>query len=191
MSHIVFIGGIHGSGKTTLSVSLAALVPAAHITAGRLIREAAAPGHVVTVGAQGKAVPDVDANQAVLLRGLAAYRARNSGDLRVLLLDGHFSLMNASGGIEDVAIEVFKAIAPVALLLVEAPSVTVYRRLASRAGSPPSVDAIERLAERERDRALTTATDLRIPLWSVTGDGTADDEAPRVVERIRALRGAD
>ena len=85
----------------------------------------------------------------------------------------------------------FKAIAPVALLLVEAPSVTVYRRLASRAGSPPSVDAIERLAERERDRALTTATDLRIPFWSVAGAGAADDEAPRVVERIRALRGAD
>jgi adenylate kinase len=115
MARIVFVGGIHGSGKTTLSQALAVLVPAAHLTAGGLIREAAEPGHVVTVGPQDKAVPNVDANQAVLLRGLAAYQARNADDLRVLLLDGHFTLMNASGEIEEVPLEVFKTIAPIAL----------------------------------------------------------------------------
>jgi adenylate kinase len=189
MSRIVFVGGIHGSGKSTLARSLAALVPAAHITAGALIREAAAPGHVVTVGTQDKAVPDVDANQAVLLRGLAAYRARNASDLRVLLLDGHFSLWNASGAVEDVPLGVFKAIAPVALLLIEAPSVTVHGRLASRAADPPSVETIERLAERERGRALETAKALSIPIWHAAGDRVADDEARTMVGRIRAVGG--
>jgi adenylate kinase len=174
MSRIIFVGG---------------LIPATHITAGQLIREAAAPGHVVTVGAQDKAVPDVDANQVILLRGLVAYRARNASDLRVLLLDGHFSLWNASGAVEDVPLGVFKAIAPVALLLIEAPPVTVHGRLASRAADPPSVETIERLAEHERRRALETAKALNIPIWHAAGDRVADEEARTMVGRIRAVGG--
>src|SRR5258705_13818706 len=99
---LVFVGGVHGSGKTTLSRLLAGLIPASHVTAGSLIREASSADHVVTVGTQDKAVPDVDANQAILLRGLAAYQRRTAFDIRPLLLDGHFTLVSASGAIESV-----------------------------------------------------------------------------------------
>jgi Mg-chelatase subunit ChlI len=52
---MVFVGGIHGVGKTTISRALAALLPAAHVTAGSLIRETASPAHRVTVGIGDKA----------------------------------------------------------------------------------------------------------------------------------------
>ena len=186
---IVFVGGVHGSGKTTLSRLLAEMVPAAHVTAGALIREAAAPSHVVTVGPQDKAVPDVAESQAVLLRGLSAYRQRAAGDGRPLLLDGHFTLLNASGDVVDVPTDVFRAIAPVAVLLVEATARTVQERLAARATDAPSLEIIERLAERERQRAIATSEALGVPIWTLAGDGSAEKEALGVVVRLRGLEG--
>ena len=47
---IVLVGGVHGSGKTTICGLIAESYPAAHVTAGALIREAADAAHVVTVG---------------------------------------------------------------------------------------------------------------------------------------------
>ena len=52
--HIVFIGGIHGAGKTTVSRLLAGLLSASHITAGGLIRETARiEADVIVVGGSG------------------------------------------------------------------------------------------------------------------------------------------
>lgn len=161
---IVFVGGVHGSGKTTLSRALAELIPASHVTAGSLIREAAFTDHIVTVGPQDKAVPDVSANQTFLLRGLAEYQRRTSGDTNFLLLDGHFTLLNSTGTIESVSLDVFRAIAPVAVLLVETSAVTVHKRLSLRATDAPSIDVIRRLAEREKECASDTARVLAIPL---------------------------
>ena len=47
---IVFVGGIHGVGKTTVSRLLAELLPAKHVTAGALIRATAGAQENVTVG---------------------------------------------------------------------------------------------------------------------------------------------
>ena len=69
----------------------------------------------MTVGAQDKAVLDVDANRAVLLRGLAAHQARTADD-RPLLLDGHFTLTDPARELVEVPSAVFTAIAPVAVL---------------------------------------------------------------------------
>lgn len=186
---VVFVGGVHGSGKTTLSRVIAEALPATHVTAGALIREAAAPGHVVTVGAQDKAVPDLDANQAVLLRGLSAYQARTADDTRPLLLDGHFTLMNPAGEIVEVPSAVFRAIAPVVVLLVESKAEIVHQRLAGRALEAPSAETIARLAGRERERAIETAASLKIPLFTVAGDGEVEQEGHAVVLQLRHLVG--
>jgi adenylate kinase len=81
-----------------------------------LIRANANATTEVTVGV--KAVPNVDANQ--LLRGLAVYRARNTG---LLLLDGHFVLLKPDRTIAEIPVTVYDAIAPVVVLLVEADAV--------------------------------------------------------------------
>lgn len=186
---IVFVGGVHGSGKTTLSRLLAAALPAAHVTAGGLIREAAATGHVVTVGAQDKAVPDVDANQATLLRGLSAYQARTADDARPLLLDGHFTLMNPEGEIVEVPATVFTAIGPMAVVIVETDPAVVHRRLAERAPEAPSAELIARLADRERERANAMSKAQKVPIFTLTGDGSLEQERQAVVDSLRRLVG--
>ena len=118
MSVTVFVAGIHGAGKSTICREFARLLGAFHATAGDLIRANAKATTEVTVGV--KAVPNVDANQLLLLRGLAVYQARNSGPL---LLDGHFVLLTPDGAIAEIPVTVYEAIAPVAVLLVEADAV--------------------------------------------------------------------
>ena len=84
------------------------MLPASHVTAGGLIRENAGNA-TVTVGAGNKAVPNVDANQLLLLRGLELYRARV--DDKPILLDGHFSLLDANGEVVAIPLAVYESLA--------------------------------------------------------------------------------
>ena len=184
---IVFVGGIHGVGKTTISRQLAELLGAGHVTAGALIRETADPGTTVTVGAGNKAVPHVDDNQTLLLRGLESYRARNGHTARPLLLDGHFSLLDPNGDVVEVPVEVFAAIGPVAVLLIEATHATVHRRLVERDAEAPSPERISALAHRERARATEVSVFLKVPMWIVSGEEAPEREAARAATHLRPL----
>jgi adenylate kinase len=187
MNPIVFVGGIHGVGKSTLCRHLAERLAASYVTAGGLIRENAAADHVVTVGIGDKAVPNVDANQAALLRGLDLYRQR-VGPGRIVL-DGHFSLLDATGAIVDVPTAVYEAIAPVAVALVEAANAVVHARRVERDGAAPSEAIIGLHAARERTRAADVAATLGIPLWSVSGETDAMSAAVETVQRLTSLFG--
>ena len=183
---IVFVGGVHGSGKTTICRLIAEAYPAVHVTAGALIREAADASHVVTVGAQDKAVPDVDANQAMLLRGLEAYRAR-TGDVGLLLLDGHFALADAGGTPVDVPLAVFRKIGPGAVLLVETDPAMVHRRLAGRGGRC-SLAGDDRQNECPRTGARNDHGGCTgRPYVGVGGDGPAEEAAHAALAYMRSF----
>lgn len=184
MSVTVFVAGIHGAGKSTICRELARLLGAFHAAAGDLIRANANATTEVTVGV--KAVPNVDANQLLLLRGLAVYRARNTG---LLLLDGHFVLLKPDRAIAEIPATVYEAIAPVAVLLVEADAVTIHSRLLERDKTAPPVATITDLAIQERAHAQRVCGELKIPLWAVPGDGATDQAAVDSASRIRAVLG--
>ena len=80
-------------------------------------------------------------------------------------------------------------IAPVAVLLVEADAAVVHRRLAERAPGAPSADVIAALAARERARATATAWALQVPILSLAGDGSVEQEGQGVVDSLRRLVG--
>ena len=184
MSVTIFIAGIHGAGKSTISRELAKLLGASHVTAGDLIRASASATNKVTVGV--KAVPNVDANQQLLIRGLAVYRARNAGPL---LLDGHFMLRTPDGAIAEIPVAVYQAIAPVAVLLVETDAVTIHSRLMERDKEAVPVAIITELARRERAQAERVCDDLKIPLLAVSGDAAADGAAIAAASLVRPILG--
>jgi adenylate kinase len=188
---IVFIGGIHGVGKTSVSKSLVGLLPATHVTAGALIRESAGAGATMTIGAGKKAVPNVDANQALLLQGLELFRTRLGTSASLVLLDGHFSLIDGAGQVVAIPLEVFSAIAPIAVILVEASGLTVRERLIARDAEAPPLDTIAALATRERQRATEVCTALRIPFWALSGDVPSEQAARIAVNHLRSLLGGD
>ncbi|MFN8091124.1 MAG: ATP-binding protein [Vicinamibacteria bacterium] len=184
MSLTLFVGGIHGVGKSTFSRELCTLIGASHVTAGELIRENATGMDRLTIG--GKAVPSVDANQRLLLRGLELYRARVAGPI---LLDGHFALLGPTGGILEIPVAVYEAIAPAGVILIEAKLATVHARLLKRDGTAPPEVTLAELAKGERSNAERVCAHLGISLWAACGDASPHEAAASVAPSVRVLLG--
>lgn len=183
MSRLVFLGGVHGAGKTTISGKVASLLSAAHASAGSLIA-GASRSRVITVSAVSKAVADVDGNQTLLLQGLASLRARIA---HPLVIDGHLCLIEATGEITEIAVEVFRSMEPAAMLLVVSDPVIVRERLSERGGEVPSLDVVKTLSTREAAHAAVVAEALKVPIFHARGDREADDEARTAAAHLRAF----
>jgi len=178
---IVFVGGIHGAGKTTVSSRLAVALSASHVTAGMLIRETASSK---ASGGWSKAVSDVNANQELLLRGLALHRRQASGPI---VLDGHFSLMDPTGIVVAIPMDVYTAIAPIAIVLIEADTAVVHSRLLRRDGAAPPLATIESLSDRERTHARAVSRALDIPMFAVRGDIPAEEASNTAASQLLPL----
>lgn len=186
MTVILFVGGVHGAGKTTISTLLAERLRAFHVTAGQLIRETAGSNYSVTTAPGNKTVSNVDANQELLLQGLDLCKARVGRG--TIILDGHFSLLSSDESVSVIPLSVFRAIAPVGVLLVESENAKIHARLVSRdPDHAPSVAVLAMLSLRERLQAETVCADLRIWLEVVRGDGVSVDSAESVVPRLERL----
>lgn len=181
---IVFVGGIHGAGKTTLGRRVAELLGMEHLTAGALIRAAATSSEVLSTGIGGKAVLDIDANQDRLLRGLRAHRSRRRSDRAGILMDGHFCLIDANQEVAAIPHAVFEAMCPTALVLVEADVATVAHRLAARDGEALPADIVGLLTVREVAHATAVASRLQVPLYRVRGDMDTESAATLLASRL-------
>lgn len=157
---MLFLGGIHGVGKTTFCAK--AFSPAGYkcITASSLI--SADRNRTET----DKRVDDVSDNQVALLRQLSVEKTRNSR----LLLDGHFTLLNKVGEVEPIKIDVFRSINPDLLILIKGPVAEIGNRLKQRDGKTWDASLINRFQTAEEEHANRIATCLGIPLKVINND---------------------
>lgn len=153
---IYFVGGIHGSGKTTLCQVLSVSLGIRHVSAGELIRSGrnALPSSV-------KLVEDVDENQAILLRGLEEL----NGTLASIILDGHYTLLDIRGTIRRIDTGVFRRLAPKALLITSADPMVVAERLRARDGVSYDTDLLSEQGEAELAHAKLVSDELAVPLF--------------------------
>lgn len=116
---VIFLGGVHGVGKSTLA-ALCKESGVEHLRASDLIKQASSEARFD----ERKRVKDVDGNQGILVRSLNA-RIAGGGKF---LLDGHFTLFNTAGEIEEIPLATFQAIQPVGLgVVVDTPEVVIAR----------------------------------------------------------------
>lgn len=149
---IVFVGGIHGVGKTYLGAPAAKHLGIRHATASQLIREERG---LQTWGAD-KRVAGIDENQAALISATARMRA----DGQRLLLDGHFVLRDTNGSLTEVDVEVFQDLRIGAVLLLTADIDVVLDRLHERGDHSWPESELQLLAQREEAHARLVATEL-------------------------------
>jgi adenylate kinase len=151
----VFVAGVHGVGKSFLCQQYANDFSVTYESASGLIRKERAQ----TDWSTDKRVGDIDSNQIALR--VAVQKIITAEQL--LLLDGHFVLINDKS--EFVALEpsVFQDIGITGVVILEADTEVIASRLAARDSSRSAVD-IGLFLDRERAQAKRVCQELSVPL---------------------------
>lgn len=165
----IFVGGIHGVGKTHLASRAAPSAGLFHTSASKLINEE----RTLSTWENDKRVTDVDANQRALA---AAIRRHNDAGTRILL-DGHFVLLGESGDLIQLATDVFDALNLRGVLLVETDPQIVAQRIAERDQRQVSNDHLRAFMEAEREQAHKVCAELNIPLTRLISPSQAEFSA--------------
>lgn len=179
MARLVFVGGIYGSGKSTLCGQLTSHFPSIHLKASELAN------HVPSGSADdGKAVDDVPGNQTRLLSNLDRHRK----DAALVVLDGHFCIYDRALNVVDVALEVFEQVRADLLLLVDIEPARAWVRLHSREQVRFDIRRLTELAEREKLHARRVAIRTGVPLEIVPAEVHADTCARILSSHLHDLR---
>jgi adenylate kinase len=159
-SHMVFVGGIHGVGKSTICREV--FQPAGYqcVTASSLIAE-----HGKETD-HNKRVDRVKDNQAVLLQALGNAKSKHDR----LLLDGHFSLVNGRDEIEPIDVEVFRAMKLDQLILIKGRPEEIAIRLKARDGKVWQKSFLSKFQEEEETHARYVAKTIGVPLRIIRSD---------------------
>lgn len=166
---IVFIGGVHGVGKSTCCQHIAERTGIQWLTASALIK--AEKQSAITVGS--KAVVNPIGNQELLLRGI---RNCMHPDWKRALLDGHFTLLNADGEIVAIGIDVFDQLRLERIIVVRDAAAAICSRLRERDGQDWSISKISTHQDAEIQQAHDVATKLCIPILHINAFDAADFE---------------
>lgn len=161
--NIIFIGGIHGVGKSTICQQLSSKYSIGHLSASGLIKWAVS---------QEKKVDDIDANQDALIRGL-----ESSVDYdKTYLLDGHYCLIDSESRIARIPELTFKKINPKLFVMTTADVEMIYQRLHQRDGAVYPYSIIEQMQREEKEYAKALAHALGKPLIMIDSDNLVELE---------------
>lgn len=152
----IFIGGMHGVGKTHLAKPAAERMKLVYASASQLIRSERG---LASWGSD-KVVSDVNANQRALV---SAARRIHQGGIP-LVLDGHFVLRAAPGRHQLIPLDVFAELKCTAVILLQAPASVVLARLSGRGDESWTEDEVIAFSVAELDHGSAVAASLRVPL---------------------------
>lgn len=154
--NIIFLGGIHGVGKTTYSDFIKQHVPSIELLSCSHVLQWKDPKE--------KEVANVDENQDRLVANLR----KIVSPCKHYLLDGHFCLKNTNGEIEPIEIEIFRSIAPAMIILLEEDASVIQERLQKRDGKKYAIQDLTEFAKAEKEQATLVAKEMRVPLYIVS-----------------------
>lgn len=163
---IIFVAGVHAVGKTTACIHTASLLSLAHYSASDLIRSEKASA----ISQSGKAVIDVENNQALLIRGAHKAFEQHCGQF---ILDGHFTLLKPDGEIEAISVDVYRALFLDGIVVYHDEPKAIAERLKDRDKAISDPATIDRHQRFELERAHLVATELSITIRLLEAfDGT-------------------
>lgn len=155
MKQILFAGGIHGVGKSTLCREIAAQFSLNYLSASEVLR-----WKDLNTDEKNKKVVDIPDTQSRLLRGLEAIVKPGQR----YVLDGHFCLFNKEGEVTSVPMETFERIKPFALILVTGDPAQISSALARRDDKSYDAEVLEEMQNHEMSHAQQVAAHLNVAL---------------------------
>lgn len=157
---MIFVGGIHGVGKTYFCEQIKKSLGFDYYTASQLIERQRGVQFDVD-----KKVTNINSNQVLLIEALN--KLRESG--KEFVLDGHFCLVNNDGDISRVPFETFQEVKPnKIILLTENPQVIMQRR-AERDGIELDIKEIAAFQHEEYSYAVEVARKIGCPIIISSG----------------------
>lgn len=158
---LIFIGGIHGVGKSYFCCQVEAALGVKAYSSSALIAD---EKHCIF--SNDKLIPDIDDNQTYLLTAVTRLNETHEA----YLLDGHFCLRNAQGKVTRIPQSTFIMLKPKAIvLLTDLPEVITDRRY-KRDGIVSNRDDIRIFQNEEVRYAKEIATILMIAIHIVYGE---------------------
>ncbi|MFY3852969.1 ATP-binding protein [Achromobacter xylosoxidans] len=174
----IFLGGVHGVGKSFLANQVPASYGYLRTSASSLIKEERLhPNWGVDKRVEGAAE-----NQILLAEGV---KRKNNEGIR-LFLDGHFVLKGVQGDFIYLGVDVFSTLNLKAAILLEAEPHIIARRVLERDGRTEGVESLREFIEAEHMQAQQVCNALDIPL-AILNSPTLE-EFLRMIERLE--RGA-
>lgn len=171
----IFLGGVHGVGKSFLARQIPAKYAYFHTSASSIIKEERShPNWGVD-----KRVEDAARNQVLLAEGV---KRKNNEGVR-LFLDGHFVLKGNEGNLIYLGADVFSTLNLKAVILLEAAPQVIAQRIYERDGRAEKVEDLNQFVGAERIQAQQVCNSLNIPL-TILHSPTLD-EFLKVVETIK------
>lgn len=157
MNNLIFIGGVHGVGKTAICNELVSTYQIPAYSASSIISELKNQNFP-----SDKLIPDIDVNQALLIEGLKGVKAME----KAFILDGHFCLINEKRTISKIAETVFQEIKPIACIVVTDIVNNIVERLKMRDSVDYEPSFIEHFQNEEINHAVFLARKLNIPHYN-------------------------
>lgn len=150
----MFVGGVHGVGKSTLCNSIVVRLNAEHHSASELISRIGKVNHSTN-----KRVADIGKNQDALITAVNEYLV----DEKLYLLDGHFCLLNQIGNVAEIPLSTFEAISPVAIVVLFDEPKNIHARLKQRDKERYDVDTLSSFQAKEMSYSELVASNLNVP----------------------------
>lgn len=170
MGKVIFVGGIHGVGKSTLCNTVANIHNMYTCSASSIIKQFKG-----LISKDSKNVKDVDANQTALLCGLKQLQIEHE----IILLDGHFMLINSHGELVRIQDNVFRDLGLSAIVMLTNSIDLVIERLYGRDGNIYDKGLLEKMQKLEVAAAEENAEKLGIPFLEI--NLYADKESERIL----------
>lgn len=152
-NNIIFIGGVHGVGKTTLCNYLFSKL---------YIKNYSCSGLISKLNSEkindNKRVSNVEENQDILLQAKREYLNKEE----IYILDGHFCLVNSEDKIVRVPFDTFRSLGIKIILVLVDDAEKIIKRLEKRDSRVCSLSLIEELQSNEIEYAKYISDKLNI-----------------------------
>ena len=152
---IIFVGGVHGVGKTFWCKKTSDILNVEHYSASVLIKNIKNAEFL-----KNKQVEDIDSNQDALVSAIDRYIDADA----TFLLDGHFCLLGTGMCVTSIPEDVFISIAPIAIIvLVDEPD-NIYNRRSELYELGMHSAKIDEFQKQEIQHAHAIANSLQVPM---------------------------
>lgn len=158
---MLFIGGIHGVGKSVFCKKISEYLNIPHFSSSELINKQKKENLRTD-----KKVADAEKNQDFLLDALDKQDVKGG----TFLLDGHFCLLNKEGSIVKISEETFEKLSPNVLIVLTNDPAVICERLFKRDGVKYDLHFLSRFQTKEIEYANELSVKLDVPICILNSD---------------------